>query len=564
MINYITKTPTQEGTVNTLQTAMETQFQSKKIGWKVTGLTMVKKNDVDFLVSLGRQDRPMYYDAKDNLEYINSNGSYEDSTANSVVGKLGYTFGTNRHQRIQITFNDYELTGNNNYNSIAPGNRAAGIVQSAKRGPNPGAPFKNFMRMETANYSNSDVFGGSFKAIAYHSYEILGNSGVIDPSKQDPAFAPIGTLIDASQVVSTKQGLKAYWVKSDFLVQGLEFNIGYDHNEDTTYQNLFMTNRIWLPKMEFKADSGYSQLSYDRGPVTLNAGVRYQNGDVSVPTFRTLYATAPATSGVVFTGGTKNYSTAVYNAGGVYRLNTDWSTYVGFTQGYDLPDIGTVIRNTNKPNQSMATTSAVSPVLTNNYEVGVNWRRKNLQLGADVYYNRSPSSTTIFTDPTTQIQSVLRNPAQREGLEFTADWKINSQWKVSGTYAKMRAYTSTAPGFPTDLTIIPASTTGQEPDKAVLRLDYVPIKRVAIDVVGSHFWGQELNIGRGTTNYWKTTPYSLVNASATYKTDSYGSISVGCSNLTNTFQIVNENGTSNTTYYAIQGRKYTLTYQVTF
>jgi len=109
-----------------------------------------------------------------------------------------------------------------------------------------------------------------------------------------------------------------------------------------------------------------------------------------------------------------------------------------------------------------------------------------------------------------------------------------------------------------------ASTTGQEPDKAVLRVDWKPIKHVAFDLVGSHFSGQELNIGRGTVNYWKTTPYSLVNASVTYSTDTYGAISVGCSNLTNTFQIVNENGTSNTTYYAIQGRKYTLTYQVTF
>jgi iron complex outermembrane receptor protein len=506
----------------------------------------------------------MYYDAKGNLEYINSNGSYEDSTANSVAGKLGYTFGTNHHQHIQITFNDYELVGNNNYNSLIPGNRAAGIVQTAVRGPSPGSPFKNFMRMETANYTNSDVFGGTLKAIAYHSYEILANNGVIDPAKQDPAFGPIGSLIDASEVVSTKQGLKAYWVKSDFLVQGLEFNVGYDHNEDSTFQNLLITNRTWLPEMKFKADSGYSQLSYDRGPFTLNAGIRYQNGNVSVPTFRTLYATAPATSGVVFTGGSKNYSTSVYNAGGVYRLNSDWSGFMGFTQGYDLPDIGTVVRNTNRSGQSIATTAAVSPVLTNNYEVGVNWRRKNVQLGADVYYNYSPSSTTIFTDPSTLLQSVLRNPAQREGFEFTGDWKINSQWKVSGTYAKMRAYTSTSPGFPTDLTIIPASITGQEPDKAVARVDFAPTKHLSFDLVGSHFWGQELNIGRGTVNYWKTTPYSLVNASATYKTDSFGSISAGVSNLTNTFQIVNENGTNNTTYYAIQGRKYTLTYQITF
>ena len=43
-----------------------------------------------------------------------------------------------------------------------------------------------------------------------------------------------------------------------------------------------------------------------------------------------------------------------------------------------------------------------------------------------------------------------------------------------------------------------------------------------------------------------------------------GSVLLGCSNLTNTFHILYETGTSNTNYYSIQGRKYTVTYQVTF
>jgi hypothetical protein len=43
-----------------------------------------------------------------------------------------------------------------------------------------------------------------------------------------------------------------------------------------------------------------------------------------------------------------------------------------------------------------------------------------------------------------------------------------------------------------------------------------------------------------------------------------GSISLGCSNILNTFQIVNETGTNNTTYYSIQGRKYTVTYMLSF
>jgi iron complex outermembrane receptor protein len=102
MINYITKKATQEGVVNTIQTAMETQFRSSWIGWKATGVTMYKKDNLDILFSVGEQSRPMYYDARGNLEYLNSNGSYMDSTATAVTAKVGYNFGADNAQRVQL------------------------------------------------------------------------------------------------------------------------------------------------------------------------------------------------------------------------------------------------------------------------------------------------------------------------------------------------------------------------------------------------------------------------------------------------------------------------------
>ena len=564
MINYITKTPTKEGVVTEINGAMETQLQSYYIGWKATLLTKIKRQNWDVLLSLGAQNRPMYYDARGNLEYINTNGSYEDSRARSINLKLGYNFGANNAQRVQLYFNDYDLVGNNDYSSLLPGNRAAGIVITARRGPNPGTAFENRMRVGMLSYSHGNLLGGTFKAIAYDSREFLPNSGVIDPSKQDPAFAPIGTLVDASSITSQKNGLKAYWVRNDFLTDGLVFNVGYDFTEDRSYQNLILTNRTWLPEMHFQANSVYTQLSYDRGPVTLSAGARYQDGSIDVPTFRTLYMTAPATNGVVFNGGSKSYSTSVYNLGAVYRFNSMWSTFVGFTQGYDLPDIGTVIRNTNRPGQSIATVAEVDPVLTDNYEAGINWRTKRAAVGVAVYHAKSPASTQVVTDPTTNLQTVSRNPQKRKGVELSAQWRFNPQFKISGTYSRMVAFTSTSPGLPVDVHITPASAVGESPDKAVLRLDWTPTKKISVDLVGSHFWGQSLNQDRAASLRWTATAYSIVNSSISYRTESLGSIALGVSNLTNTWHIVNENGTSNTNYYSIQGRKYTVTYSITF
>jgi iron complex outermembrane recepter protein len=560
MINYITKTPKTEGVVNTVQTAMETQLKSNYIGWKAAGVTMVKKGPWDFLFALGTQSRPMYFDGREHLEYLNTNGSYMDSKADSITAKLGFDFGEDNSQRLQAYFNNYDLIGNNNYNSLQPGNRKLGIVQTSQRGPNPGPAFANHIREATASYINNAVFGGTVTVLGYLSKEALPNTGVIDNSKQDPRIAPIGTLIDASSVISNKSGVKAYWAKKDLFVEGFDLNFGYDFNEDDTSQY----NRTWLPDLKFTANSGYVQGSYDLGPLTFSAGARYQSGKISVPSFQTLYQTAPKTNGVFFEGGTKDYNTSVYNGGIVYRLPAGWSTFVGISQGYDLPDIGTVIRNTSKPGQSINTVAEVDPIKTTSYEAGLNWRAEHASFGADAYYDTSPASTLVVLDPNTLLQTVSRNPQVRKGLEFSGEWKINRQFRVSGSYSRMTAYTSLSPGLPVNLHITPASTVGQDPDKAVLRADYTPTSYLSVDLVETHFWGMRINGQFPAANQWNTTEYNLMDGSISYKTESYGAVTLGCSNILNTFQIVNENGTNDTTYYAIQGRKYTVTYQISF
>lgn len=563
IINYITKTPGKEGLVDTVRAATETQFRSDYFGWKTSNLMMLKRRSLDLLLFLGTQTRPMYYDARGDLEYINSNGSYMDSEANAITAKLGYDFGATDAQRLQLYFNRYDLEGDNDFNSLNPGNRALGIVQSAERGPNPGPAAENHTREASVTYTNASFAGGVLTALAYQSREAFGFPGAIDPTKQDPRIAPIGTLIDASAITSTKDGAKLYWMKSDFLTSGLEINFGYDFNEDTTAQKLVLTDRIWLPPLHFRANSGYVQMSLDRGPLTLSAGTRYQAGEVAVPTFHTLYETAPASGGVTFLGGSKNYSTTVHNLGAVYRFLPGWSAFVGFSQGYQLPDIGQVIRNTDEPGQSMNTLVALEPIVTNSYETGVNWRASEAVFGLDAYYAHSPANTLVVNDPNTELQTVSRNPVQRQGIEFSGHWRVDRALAISGSYSHMLAYTSVSPGAPVDVHIAPAQTIGQEPDKAVLRVDWSPIRALAIDLVGTHFAGMSLNRTLGPPFQWTSTAYTVVDGSVTYDMSSYGSISLGCSNMTNTFHIMDETSSNNTSYYSIHGRKFIASYKVT-
>jgi iron complex outermembrane receptor protein len=245
------------------------------------------------------------------------------------------------------------------------------------------------------------------------------------------------------------------------------------------------------------------------------------------------------------------------------------STFFGFSQGYALPDIGTVIRNVSKPNQSMSTVVALDAIVTNNYDYGINWHTKTFSFGADVYLNRSPASTVVTTDPVTLIQTITRTPIQTEGIEFTGEWKITSELKLSGTYSKMTQYTAIAAGLPLNVSITPASTNGQEPDKAVLRLDYSPIRRLTFDLSGQNYWREELNVGRTTAQtavgaFYRDSGYELIDGSVTYDTKLAGIVSLGCANIGNTYHILFQNPASATTYYSVQGRKFLISDRITF
>ena len=562
LINYVTKSPTHNGMETTLQANLESQFQGSKLGWKGSLVHMDKEASYDYVLALGQQDRPMYYDAHGNLLPLSISGSYMDSYARSIGGKLGFNFGNGGRQRLQASISNYELKGNNNYNSLTPGNRAAGIPQSAVPGPANGTPSSNLVRVMTVKYVNPEVLGGTLTAFLYKSHEqIVYNAGVIDPDKQDPNYAPIGTLVDQSEIVSTKRGLKLFYVRPNLFVQGLQLNTGYDFGNDRTLQDLLLTGRGWLPEINYTAHSGYAQLDLDLGKLSLSGGGRYQAGGIKVPTYHTLYMTSPATNGLTVIGGHKNYTVSALNLGAVYRFTRAWSAFVGYSQGYDLPDIGTVLRDVETPNQSVNTLTALDPVLTSNYETGINWHSKRGSLSADIYYNHSPSSTNLITDVTTDHVTISRTPFTRKGFEFTGEWKFSPEWKVSGTYSREFGYTANAPGLPLDV------HAGQSPDKAVLGVDWKPAPRFSMGITVNHFSRMELNVGRfspgGTNLYVLNTPYTVVDGSAVYHTKSRGDFSVGCSNLTNTYHILTPYGKSNTNYFSIKGRVFTISYTIT-
>ena len=107
--------------------------------------------------------------------------------------------------------------------------------------------------------------------------------------RQDPLIAPLGTLVDQSEVKSEKEGARTSWTRGDLFTPGLELHVGLDVVKDETEQSLALTNRVWVPPMKYTSIAPYAQLSYDIGPVTISGGMRREDGELEVDDYTTTF-----------------------------------------------------------------------------------------------------------------------------------------------------------------------------------------------------------------------------------------------------------------------------------
>ena len=130
--------------------------------------------------------------------------------------------------------------------------------------------------------------------------------------------------------------MRSSWTRTDLFTAGLELHVGLDVVKDETEQRLALTDRIWVPPMEYKSVAPYVQLSYDIGPVTISGGARREDGELSVNDYTTTFFRNRA----FVEGGTLDYQEDMLNAGAIWRINSDWSVFASYSEGFTLPNIG--------------------------------------------------------------------------------------------------------------------------------------------------------------------------------------------------------------------------------
>ncbi|MHC9083927.1 TonB-dependent receptor [Luteimonas sp. RIT-PG2_3] len=553
IINYISKVP-EEGTSTTVTTRYSTQGRSDSDGWKL-GLTFGHKEDAyDLLLATSFVDRGMAYDANGRKIGMRGSGTINDSESKNLFLKFGMNFGEGDMQRLQASISRFNLTGKGNYTGV-DGDRRINQTSTSVRGTPLGAKteFNDFNQM-TLSYSHADLFGGTFLADVYRADQAMRYPAEDGADRQDPLLAPLGTLIDQSEVNSEKRGFRTSWTRPElFNVEGLELRVGVDFVRDKTDQRLALTQRVWVPPMEYESTAPYAQLSYDIGPVTLSGGFRKEDGELSVQDYTTTYYN----NRVFVQGGKLDYSASLPSFGAVYRFTDALSAYASYSEGFSLPNVGIPLRNIRVPNQSVDGILDLQAIIVENKEVGVNWRGSRFSAGASVYRSYSDFGVSLSTDPVTGDFVMNRGPVEVRGLELTGTYTVNNDLRLNALYSRILGNTWWSKDGPLDKQM---GANDISPDKIGFNVFWTFLPKADLVLGTSTLLSRTLNTGEHTSGR------TLLDLSVNYDTGRFGRLTLGVENLLDKQYILttSEASTSYEDWMAGRGRVFSLTHQIKF
>jgi len=554
IINFISRTPTAAGTEHRVDAKATTQFKHDSLSWK-TGYRLAHKGEgVDALGYVGVTERGMSYDGEGRRLGLDAvQGDTMDSTAGDVFLKTGTDVGP---QRWQLSLNRFALEGDGDYRTVA-GDRAAGVPTTSAPGTPRGEPPRNDAQAVSLDWRHRDFQGGLLSAQVYkQDFSALYGGGTF-AAFQDSSIAPSGTLVDQSEILADKWGLRTSWLRPDLLTKGLELTVGLDWLNDVSEQRLAATNRTWVPPLDFTSTAPFAQLEYEFGPFTLRGGARREFAKLKVDTYRTLAFYGNRT----VEGGTLDFAETVTNLGAVWRLPAGLSAFASYNEGFGLPDVGLVLRSVNTDGRSVASLIDLQPIVTENQEVGIAWRGKRGHVAVSYYESTSDLGSQIRV--INGIGRVDRVPVEVNGFELTAEALLTPTVSVSGLYATIDGKTATGPDQPLDVDL---GARSQGPDKFVLGTNWAFAEQALLRVQGSHFFSRHVNAGRtagGANLEERFEGYTLFDLTTTYRA-SFGDVGFGVENLFDKqyigyFSQSNPGGTADD-YFAGRGRTYTLSY----
>ena len=406
VINIITKRP-EDGEINqslNVQTTMPTdQFSSDTLNYKTDYSVNGRDNNFDYLLSMSYEDQGLYIDGKGRpIGVDNTQGDLMDSRMYNILAKLGYQIDDDQH--VQASVNRYQIKGKNNYTAVS-GDRNAGIPTTSIEQTPPGAAPHNDVWTSSISYEHNNLAGMKLNVMAFNQ-EFEGLFGADNsPTFQDPSIAPNGTLYDQSRSVGSKFGSKLSLIKDNLFQDHLKLTLGLDTLYDKGKQDLYSTNRTYVPVSRYKSYSPFLQAEVKvLDNLSLHAGARREISTLETDSYTTL----ARYNNTFVQGGKLDFDKNLFNAGIVYSPLDELTFFANYSEGFGMPDVGRALRAINTSGLSIQNLSNLEPILTENIETGTRVKFGDTNFDLSLFQSSSDFGDRSKYDPETRTFMMAR------------------------------------------------------------------------------------------------------------------------------------------------------------
>ena len=422
IVNQVTVgAPTEEGISGRmlLQGTADNDFSKAGMGGKLAGLIQYKAGAFDATVGAAYEIRGVFSDAKGRPIGLNlTQGETQDSKTLSLFGRFGYELSPSA--RIDLIASRFELKGDGDYVAIA-GSRTLGIPTSAVRGNPPGKSAQNRTESVALSLTDTDLGGGNLVSQIFfnRSRDTFGGEIATQAAFQDIRIAPIGTLFDQSQNRSRKFGGKLSYERGLPGFDDLTLTLGFDALWDTTEQRLIATGRTWVPPTDFRSLAPFAQanLKLFDGLIRVAGGARYENVKITIDDYTTLATTTTPRGGVSVAGGSPTFDDVLINGGVIIEPIDGIRAYASYAEGFTVPDVGRITRSIGTAGVDIDTFLDISPIVSNNREIGFEVKRGPLDASASYFWSSSDKGQLLIARPDRTFD-VQRLRVEIQGLEL--------------------------------------------------------------------------------------------------------------------------------------------------
>lgn len=563
VINYVTLDPADKETwelrVEAGLTATN-DFDGDGYGYRGAATALRDFGAFDLVAGLAGETRGIFYDADGRRIGVDgTQGDIQDSATTNLFLKGGWDI--DDQTRLQLMVNLFELEGDGDYVQVA-GDRDAGIPAISVRGETEGDTPTNSVNTFSADFTRTDLFGGTFTAQAfYREFEAVFGGGTFNGFFNTGDEAPGEFTFDQSANNSNKTGLKLTYSNSDLPIEGMTVTGGLDYLSDETFQELVQTGRLWVPEVEFNSIAPFlqfDQLLLDNR-LLISAGLRQENATLEVADFTTIFSSG----GVAVAGGEPDFSETLFNVGASFEVIEGVTAYAAFSEGFTMPDVGRVLRAVSTPGEDIDDLLSIEPIIADNTEIGVSLSQGGFTANASYFWSESDFGQRLFANEA-NIFEVRREPTEIEGFEVAAEYLFGSGLLVGGNYASLEGQSDQDGDGAVDEDL---SAENISPDRLNLFVAAEPIENVFLRAQVSNLFDRSFNDESTATDF---EGYMLVDLSAGYQTDGFGRFDLGLQNAFNedyvTYysQAAASAATRDNRFFAGRGRTMTLRWSTVY